>query len=312
MDATGTWQWIRMVLLTASLAVVFAGNSPLHAAPPVPGVGTKLSEVGDDFEDPEWGWTPNLPKSSKNIDSQVRQPLGRSLNNRFYESTLRGQPDVVKRVETPPGGLSGSEGALLIQTLRSGSPNSVSNQHQQDDLIVNCVSRLRGSLAVSRNPSVVVRVYLPPFDEWEQYGSTSFGFRADCRGRKRGGKDEVESYWPGFFIQHHLANPKSETPASASLIIRGRESGADVRVKDISEPGWWTLGMSFSGDGMVHFFAREGIEDLRAEDRVASHYPYGFRCERFQSFFFNVANLDNGRNQSTGWIIDDPTVYVQR
>ncbi|MBS0211500.1 MAG: hypothetical protein JSS27_21365 [Planctomycetes bacterium] len=310
MKSLGLTDWVRSTVL--AVVAIGVGYAPeLNAAPPVPGQGIKLTEVGDDFEDPEWSWTPNLPKSSKNIDSQIRQPLGRSNNNRFYESSLRGQPDVVKRVETPPGGIEGSTGALLLQTTRSGTPNSVSNQHQQDDLIVNCVSRLKGSMSVSRSPSIVVRVYVPPFDEFEQYASASFGFRGDARGRKPGGR-EVESYWPGFFIQYFPANAKRETPASAALLIRGRESGNDVKVRDITGPGWWTLGLSCSPDGMFHFFAREGVEDLRVEDRVASHYPYGFRCERFQSFFFNISNLDNGRNVSTGWIIDDPAMYLAR
>src|SRR5687767_11756252 len=78
----------------------------------VPGTGTRMEQVGDDFEDPAWSFTFNLPKSSNNLDEQVRRPGGRSRNGRWEESALRGEPDVIRRVSTPPGGLPGSTGAL--------------------------------------------------------------------------------------------------------------------------------------------------------------------------------------------------------
>jgi hypothetical protein len=68
--------------------------------------------------------------------------------------------------------------------------------------------------------------------------------------------------------------------------------------------------MSFTPDGMVHYYARPGVEDLTAEDYITSQFPYGYRCERFRTFFYNVVNGDNGRTWSTAWIVDDPKVYV--
>ena len=63
---------------------------------------------------------------------------------------------------------------------------------------------------------------------------------------------------------------------------------------DIDEPGWWTLGMSFTSDGQVHYYASEGVDDLTAEDHIMSSFPYGMKCITFNNFFFNVANWDNG------------------
>ena len=45
----------------------------------------------------------------------------------------RGTPDVVKRVATPPGGIEGSQGAMMFQTQRSGIPGRVTGKQQQDD-----------------------------------------------------------------------------------------------------------------------------------------------------------------------------------
>jgi hypothetical protein len=251
-----------------------------------------------------------LPKSSNNIDKQSRFPLGKSKNGRWYESTLRGQPDIIKRVPTPEGGLPGSQGAMLMMSLKTGVPGYPTNDNQQDDLIVNGSSRLGGYLPVSWEPSCVVRVYLPPWEEWEQRTATSFGFRADCRGRKPR-EDKLESYWPGFFIQFNRKGGK-RTESSATLLIRSRENGSDVVGPTITEPGWWTLGLSFTADGMVHYYAHAGVENLTSKDRLASHTPYNFRCERLQTFFFNVANFDNGTNWSTPWVIDDPELFYTR
>ncbi len=152
-----------------------------------------------------------------------------------------------------------------------------------------------------------MRVYLPPFDEWEKRTGTSFALRADCRGRKST-RDDLEAYWPGIFIQFLYNEPRKQ-PNAALLVIRGRDSGHDFSGPMIKEPGWWTLGMSFSPDGYVHYYAHAGVDDLGPADRIASHYPYYFKCERFQNFFFNVSNANNGRSWSTSWIIDDPAVY---
>ena len=46
--------------------------------------------------------------------------------------------------------------------------------------------------------------------------------------------------------------------------------------------------MSYTPDGQVHYFAKPGIEDLTEKDRIASQFPYGYRCHfaAFKTFFF--------------------------
>ena len=95
------------------------------------------------------------------------------------------------------------------------------------------------------------------------------------------------------------------------MIIRGGPQGNDFAGPQITKPGWWTLGMSFTPDGQVHYYAHAGVEDLTAKDHLSSQYPYGFRCERLDTFFFNIVSGDNG-NWSTPWIIDDPALYYLR
>ena len=70
--------------------------------------------------------------------------------------------------------------------------------------------------------------------------------------------------------------------------------------------------LRFSTDGMVHYYAKPGVDDLTQADYITSQYPYGYRAERFRTFFYNVCSADDGRRWSTDWIVDDPQVFLAR
>ena len=161
----------------ATVLVFFFSSHGSAAQPVVPGTGVKLANVGDDFEDPGWRFQPNFPKSSEEQDERQRQPAGWSQNRRWYEGIKRGCPDLVQRVPTPPGGLAGSEGALLMRTIRSGIPGRPSYRMQQDDLICNVWQRLGQKIPVQHSPNCVVRVFMPPIKSWENRTGATFGFR---------------------------------------------------------------------------------------------------------------------------------------
>jgi hypothetical protein len=305
MPLLATRWWVRLVPAVMAGCLLAAPRLVL-AETLVPGTGEQVARVGDDFEDPHWSYTFNLPKSSDDVDKTTRPPLGFANNRRWFESEHRGQPDLLKRVETPPGGLPGSTGALLIRSLQTGVPGAPSGSTHQDDLVGNTKSGSGGVMPVSWKPSVVVRVYLPPWEQWEDRVGTAFALRANCKGSKPGKQGEI--YWPGLFISRNATDQYGKR--SASLLVRGRESGQDYPIRKIEESGWWTLGLSFTPDGAVHYYAHPGVDDLTSEDHLASHYPYGFRCETFQNYFFNIVSADNGRSWSTPIVIDDPSLYL--
>ena len=287
---------------------LFAAAPAWAGTPFVPGSGEFLADCSDNFEDPTWSYTFKLPKSSSEQDENSRPPGGFSSNRLWHEGALRGTPDVVKRVDTPPGGIEGSTSSLLFATRYSGIPGRPSGKQQQDDLLLKFDRKLGRSIPMNWQPSCTVRVYLPPFDKWENRSGPSFGMRADCRGRKPDGS--TEAYWPGMFWLFRNANGKSIPEDFAQLTIRSGPRGNDVRSHKVYEPGWWTMGMSFTPDGQIHYYASPGVDDLTQDDYLASHFPYGDRCLSFHNFFFNVANMDSGRSWSTPWIIDDPQVFV--
>jgi len=308
--------------LAAGLSAALCAPAPLPAQSIViPGTGQRVEEVGDDFEDPEWKIDLVLPKSSSNIDNDQRLPAAMSANQRLYESTYRGVPDVVVRIPTPPGGLPGSTGALKLRTLHSGIPGRFSREIQQDDLLMNISHRMGGYIPAAWRPSFVVRVCMPPFDRWEKRSGSSFGVRADCEGTKwndsvgrrllvsRRLQPQTESFWPGMFIQFNRQADGHEKD-HAVILIRCDEKGRDIVGPKIERPGWWTLGMSVSADGRVHYFASPGVNNLTIRDHIGSYTPYNMPVERLNTFFFNVVNMDDGRTWSTEWVIDDPMFYV--
>lgn len=279
----------------------------------VPGTGQRDERYGDDFEDTEWTFHLNLPKASREQDGQTRDPLGYSANGKWKESPKRGTPEVVERVTPPDGGIPGSTGALLLRSQYSGIPNRPMRDNGQDDLIFN------GSyVSVNRSPSVVVRVFVPPYEEWERRTGTSFGLRVSAttmitekkpglRIFGGGTQQKSETYYPGIFIQFNARDARNPQD-SAVFVIRGKDSGHDYVAGPTVTPGWWTLGISITPDGRFHYYVRPGVENLRPQDHIASHFPYGYRALHLNSFFFNICNGDTGQ-WSTPWIIDDPFVY---
>ncbi len=286
----------------------------------MPGTGNLLNY--DDLEDEKWGYTHNFPKSSKEEDENIRYPLGASYNRMWSESPKRGAPDVVKRTETPPGGLPGSTGSLYMRTRDCGIPGHPGHKQAQDDFILSA-----RPCGVGYSPNFVVRVFVPEFKDWEQRQGVSFGIRAGLQGmmtkqkpasmgrRLFGGSKtqsvtEMEPYYPGFFIAF---NPVKANPAykedHAQILIRSDGNGHEVAGPKITQTGWWTFGMSVTSDSRCHYYAHAGIANLTAKDHLYSSLPYGIRGDYFNTIFFNVCSADNASSWSTPWIIDDPKVF---
>lgn len=289
--------------------------------PLIPGTGIEVPAAGDDFEDPAWVYSPNLPKVYNNKDHALSEnlPLGKSANNRWHEGIKRGQPDVVERVDTPPDGLPGSNGALMLQSLVTGSTRP-GRQQQQDDFIANVVDAI-GETPVSRSPSVVTRVWLPPVDQWENRTGCHFAFRislvTDHYARPAGWQKRPDdfdgTFWPGIFVNMNSREGVGATGKKYDELyfwMKASDNGQVIRGPNITTTGWWTLGMSVTPDGRVHYFAKPGVEDLTADDLIASALPFGYRANRFRTWFFNVCNGDDGRTWSTHFVVDDTKMFV--
>ncbi len=312
---------LTLALLSAGIVSI---TTPLHAAPGgsvVPGTGTHIDYVGDDFEDTNWTFINNFPKSSREQDERLRAPTGKSTNGRWKEGPERGQPDQMKVIPTPEGGLPGSQYSLLMRTMNSGIPSMRTHTVQQDDLIANCISRLGTSISPSDIPNVVTRVFLPPADQWEDRSGPHFGFRISAstvtnertsKGFFGSRSETAEPYWPGIWIHFRSKTNRKVEEDSAFLTVRGNSRGQDVRYKEIpaDQFGWWTLGMSVTPNGQIHYYAKSGIEDLTEKDYLTSQFPYSYSARTFRTFFFDVCNKDDGKTWSTPFVIDDTKLYL--
>lgn len=311
----------------AALGVLIFGaietKQLLAQRPVVPGTGAEIIGVADDFEDPEWNYIPRNPKSTEDIDEKQRGPMGRTTNGRWYEGIKRGHPDIVQRIETPAGGLPGSNGAMLLKSKFTGIPNKPSGKMAQDDFVANVQYRLRRKLKVSEVPSVTTRVFLPPVSEWENRTGPHFGFRLALETTAMVEKESGfgifkkttremgnEIYWPGMFIEFENKNQSGKEDDYATIRIRGNRRGKDFTGPQITSTGWWTLGMSVTPDGMVHYYASPGVDDLTEDDYITSQFPYDYRAERFRTFFYNVCSANDGKRWSTAFVVDDPKVFI--
>ena len=229
--------------LLAALGVLIFGaietQQLLAQRPVVHGTGAEIIGVADDFEDPEWNYIPRNPKSTEDIDEKQRGPMGRTTNGRWYEGIKRGHPDIVQRIETPAGGLPGSNGAMLLKSKFTGIPNKPSGKMAQDDFVANVQYRLRRKLKVSEVPSVTTRVFLPPVSEWETRTVRISVFVSHLKRPRWLKKNLVlefskttremgnEIYWPKMFIEFENKNQSGKEDDYATIRIRGNRRGKD-------------------------------------------------------------------------------------
>ncbi len=277
------------------------GQGQKRYAPVIPGSGIRVARTGDDFEAEDWAYYPQHPKSSWNIDDNVREPGSHSKNGLWAEGAKRGTPDIVKRVATPDGGIDGSKGCMLFQSLYSGIPGRLSNQQQQDDLLHNSQA-MAGTIPVTWSPNCICRVCVPPFKFWEKRDGATFGYRTGLMAH--------EEYWPGIFLHMERQPTDGKKGPLVRAWIRADNGGRDMPSLTFQPEQWITMGISHTPDGAVHFFLRPGIDDLTKEDCVGSYWCYGYRAHTFQTFFFNVINMDDGRSMSTPWIVDDANLFA--
>ena len=318
MKLANCWTKLILVPLTTLISTTAQAQRPV-----LPGSGVEIAGISDDFEDPSWAYVPNDPKSTEDIDTNQRGPLGKSTNGRWYEGIKRGHPDIVRRVETPPGGIPGSRGALLMKSKMTGIPGMPSGKMHQDDFVANVQYRLKHTIDIAEVPNVTTRVFLPPVAEWEQRSGPHFGFRLALEttamieqeiGPLKFKKKEIgnEIYWPGMFIEFESKAITKKENDYAYIRVRANRSGGETRGPQITQTGWWTLGMSVTPDGMVHYYASPGVDDLTEDDYITSQFPYDYRAERFRTFFYNVCSADDGKRWSTAFIVDDPKLYIGR
>ncbi|MGV2336392.1 MAG UNVERIFIED_CONTAM: hypothetical protein LVR18_20545 [Planctomycetaceae bacterium] len=190
-------------------------------------------------------------------------------------------------------------------------------QMEQDDLIMSCSSRV-GMISAAAVPTASLASGSPALISGKTApaatSATALTLKPPSPKRKKSccspkNVKKQEDYWPGFFIEFHSAHDGRFPKDEAWLIIRGNHLGQEIRSIQLT-PGWWTLGMSVSGDGRVHYYARPGVENLTPANLLHSGNPYSYSAEYFATHFYNVCNQNDGKTWSTPFIIDDPAIFT--
>ena len=220
----------------------------------------------------------------------------------------RGTPDVVKRVATPPGGIEGSTGALLFATKYSGIPGTISNEQQQDDLLMMFDRRLGRSISMSL-AAELHGARLPAAVRTVGEAQRPVVRHAGRLPRPQAGRQHRKPIGPACSCcsatQTARASRKT-SPSSRSAPARAATTSAASRSY---EPGWWTLGMSFSPDGQIHYYASHGVDDLTADDYldVAVSRTASAAC-RSTTSSSTWPTGTTAASWSTQWVIDDPKI----
>lgn len=202
----------------------------------------RLDVLCDDFEDKDWHY-----------DYQKHV-----CYRGFWRTDDRGEPDLLKHVDTPIGGKVGSTGALEMRT----NQNDNDRDPTQDDLLtVEFKDKLGRELTRADQPVFIVRVWLPPFDQWN-IGLTIFGFRQTAR--LNDNSDYYQSIWlahnghkPLFFLRNGIAYPNGTQVAFN-----------DDRRYIVTQPGWWTLAIAYDEKGAGHYYASPSTDSPTERNRM--------------------------------------------
>lgn len=263
--------WLVVVLLLHFALPLESRADEVYTPLSILGRTNRLAPLCDDFEDSNW-----------HIEGLWRggNPSG------------RGTPELITRVTTPLGGKVGSTGALEIRT---NSIDSDESPDQEDFLTAEYTPRLGRRLTLADQPVFLVRVWLPPFNQWGAY--YRFGFRHEyflMNGSK--------TYSSIFLEYKKRAGPKPV------VIIRIDKNEYANPNWVIDRDGWWTLAVGFDEKGVDYFYAYPGLGIPTGKEKIFDGGQIrggdDTSIDYFNYSFFSLMYLPTG-NASPPIVIDD-------
>ena len=147
----------------------------------------------------------------------------------------------LKRVTSPAIG----SGALEI--------SRISDPRQQEMLSPAFSGKLGHKLSRSDRPVFIVRLWLPPLDQWGE--SYHFGFRQEVRA-----SNIPSEYSTSIWVK------KDQDKISFYFRAANGQDG-DVPGGPKVEPGWWTLAIAFDDKGIGHYYVSQGIGILTEKNK---------------------------------------------
>lgn len=278
-------------IICALLLPVVIGSleQPLVAGQAIPGTGTRIEPLSDDFEDPDWAF-----------DYSTQTSL-----NRLWKKGRRGSPEILERVSPPAGGLANQDGALRIRTVDQDDDG----YPIQEDLVTAQYDKILSENPQRKDlPSVIARIFLPPSDP-EGPAWSYIGLRMEARSTNQ--EVAIPRYYPSIWI--HQSNDASGKSAYAVRVRLGDGPTRDQLVGSLPGPGWYTVGVAFDADGIGHYYIGEGADPLTPEDKIydTSRFPGGSdpRLDYLWYHFFSIGGTQ-GPTTTADFRIDDVGFYT--
>jgi len=234
---------LLLPLSPAALSLQTKTNETTNASG-VLGRTDRLNELCDYFEDTSWSYNPQTEEFYKKL---------------WRGGSGRGIPELLKRVTTPTGGKDGSKYALEICTNETEIYKD-KNLTQEDLLTAEYEQILKRKLTRADQPVFIVRVWLPPFDQWGD--QRSFGFRHESF-LENGVKDQ--HYSTIWLVYDRSMKPK---PFFKYRIGTNELFYEVYDPRLIEQDGWWTIAIAFDKNGFCHYYAHPGVGDLTEKDEM--------------------------------------------
>jgi hypothetical protein len=244
---------------------VLHGVADVGAEILIPGSGTPIEVC--DFE-----------RSSEHAEDVYDYGAGRTGTGYGLCGSLRGVPENIVASPPQPGALPGSRRALYFERedrarsrFYEENPEAVGTQvygvpdeENQDDFLLRA-----GRFVASDGLSITVRYFVDlNRDAYCSFALRSTGWFTDGR--------EHQRIYPAVWLYSADDGTGAFRDLRAFLRVADFSTGdrgfykRDLLLDLPDKEGWWTLGLAFSHDGDVHYFASPGSDELTPADYLTS------------------------------------------
>lgn len=153
----------------------------------------------------------------------------------------------------------------------------------------------------SERPFCVAHIWLPPFNEWPttpNYNGNYIycGFRVTETRTQQGAL-----LYPGIFLGRDGTN----NPVLYTRILAGFDGPRGLLVS-----GWWTVGIGWSAEGVISFYAAPGKVELTETDKFATDTALFPVLMKSVNGWFLDCSVEQGATVSSPWYFGDVQLFA--
>lgn len=182
--------------------------------------------------------------------------------------------------------------------------------NQKDLLTAEFEEKLGRKLNRADQPVFVVRVWIPPINQWAK--DCDFGFRHAARSKRLiTSQNTTGDYYPSIWLTNH-------PHTGARFFFRigyDMQRAPDIRGGPIKEPGWWTPALAFDENGVGHYYTSLGVDLPTEEDEMLDTTKFEIAngtspVMDYVGYTFFTLGYPTGIEITPRFVIDDYEVWV--